>query len=99
VLISQNYVQRYISGKKTVNLDLWLFSARYQLLELEAYCRSNDEVLEELVKILHDPERGLVYMVQTQGIPLSVVTKLIAELVVPRKRITHCPYCSNDHEC
>jgi hypothetical protein len=93
VLISQNYVQRYISGKKAIDLELWWFSARYQLFELEAYCRSNDGVLEELVKILHDPERGLVDMVQTQGIPLSVVTKVVAELVVPRKPIAHSPFC------
>jgi hypothetical protein len=94
VLISQNYVQRYISGKKTASFDLWLFSARYQLLELETYCRSNDTVLGEIKKILHDPKRGMVYMVQTQGIPLSVMAKLVADLVGPRKQ--NCPYCGNE---
>jgi hypothetical protein len=95
VLTSQNYAQRYIADKKTINFDLWLFSQRYHLVELETYCRSNDALIEEIKEILHDPQRGMVYMVQTKGIPLLFMSNFVAKLMHAKKEreTIICPVC------
>jgi hypothetical protein len=81
-----------VSNKETPTFDLWLLAARYQFIELEDYCRSNDAVFKGIKEVLCDPKRGLEHMVRMQEIPLSLMTKVVIEFV-QRKHERRCVCC------
>lgn len=60
--------------------DLWKFAARYSLIELEEYCRSNTLVIQEIKQILCDPARGLSSLL-SDGTPTLVLEGVIRKIV------------------
>lgn len=55
--------------------DLWKYAARYRLVELEVYCRSNHTVLGEIKGLLMDPAAGLDFFLGF-GIPSKTLDNI-----------------------
>ena len=61
--------------------ELWKFAARYSLIELEEYCRSNTVVIQEIKEILCDPARGGLSGLVSDGTPILVLEGVIRTIV------------------
>jgi hypothetical protein len=103
----RNYAQRLTWNKAMASFDLWKFAARYALLELEHYCRSNKSVFQQLRGILVDERRGLKYLIQNYGISSTVLDGLVRDVaaLVPsdcwpekgKARCLSCCHCSTGY--
>lgn len=66
--------------KETATFELWKFAARYSLIELEVYCRSNQLVVHEIKQNLCDSAKGLSHLLN-DGTPILVLEGVIRKIM------------------
>lgn len=60
--------------------NLWKIAARYQLHDLEYYCRSDEEVLKEIKAVISSSKKGINSLLESEGIPLSMLSEVVATI-------------------
>jgi len=85
-LMLQNYSVKLIAAGRPKSFTLWKYSARYSLMELEKYCRSDPAVFAVINYLLRQPARGLPELLR-YGIPLEMLNELVMDIagLVPQE--------------
>lgn len=96
-LIAQNYAQKLVTRHDKPDLEMWKFAARYSLLELEVYCRSDPDVFKHLKAIFRDEAKGVSSLARDQ-IPWEILNSLVRDIVIeadkgPNSTMAWCLRC------
>jgi len=65
---------------KKPSFTLWKYSARYSLIEVEKYCRSDPTVFSILIYVLGPSKMGLPALFD-YGIPMEMANLLVMDMV------------------
>jgi hypothetical protein len=91
----QNYAQRVALRKDKPTFETWKFAARYSLLELEEYCRSNEAVFEIINETLGSHSKGLESFLD-ERIPIAAMSRVVKDVLLRlnlHSRTTRCMIC------
>jgi len=77
----QRFTLTLVLSNDKVSWNLWTFAACNGFTELERYCRADRKVEAELMAVIRDRERGIVHLVHDEGVPLALMSEIVANLI------------------